>query len=254
MKFRRMVVAVVPVALFLLVGCATTRDTAYLQMQINDLQRKVEILRGRVTSEMQQNWVDIETTLEELQQEIKILNANIEEDRAFLNKIADEVAKVKHDYEELSPSYTGEEEESVPVPGTPPAPGAQPEGPPQDMEGAYHQAYTTFKQGDYPTARKQFGAFLRTYPESEYADNARYWIGACYHEEGDYERAILEYEKVIQDYPEGDKVPSALLKQGFAFLELGDSADAKLLFQKVIREYPQSSQAEIAAKKLEVLD
>ena len=99
-----------------------------------------------------------------------------------------------------------------------------------------------------------FEAFLRTYPASEYADNARYWIGESYYQQGDYERAILEYEKVLQQYPKGDKVPHALLKQGFAFLNLGDQVDAKLLFQKVIKEYPQSPQAEIAAKKLKVLD
>ena len=59
---------------------------------------------------------------------------------------------------------------------------------------------------------------------------------------------------MIKHYPQGDKVPSALLKQGFAFLELGDRVDAKLLLQKVIKEYPHSLQAEIAAKKLKVLD
>jgi TolA-binding protein len=68
------------------------------------------------------------------------------------------------------------------------------------------------------------------------------------------ERAILEYEKVLKQYPKGDKVPHALLKQGFAFLGLGDRVDAKLLFQKVMKEYPQSPQAEIAARKLKVLD
>jgi TolA-binding protein len=59
---------------------------------------------------------------------------------------------------------------------------------------------------------------------------------------------------VLQQYPKGDKVPAALLKQGFAFLNLGDRVDAKLLLQKVIQDYPQSPQAEIAARKLKVLD
>jgi len=72
--------------------------------------------------------------------------------------------------------------------------------------------------------------------------------------QGDYEKAILEYEKVIKHYPQGDKVPSALLKQGFAFLNLGDRVDAKILFRKVIKEYPRSPQAEIATKKLKLLD
>jgi tol-pal system protein YbgF len=258
MKARHVVVAVFPFILFLLVGCATTREVAYLQGQVDDLQRKVEILRGRVTSEMQQNWVDFETTIAEMQQEIKILRANIEEDRQLLNKIADDVAALKQDYEsKISPPDTKPGEvAAIPTttPTTPVSPPSPEEEPKEDMEGAYQKAYGTFKNGDYPGALRLFEAFLRTYPTSEYADNARYWIGESYYQQGDYERAILEYEKVLQQYPKGDKVPHALLKQGFSFLNLGDRVDAKLLLQKVIQEYPQSPQAEIAAKKLKVLD
>jgi tol-pal system protein YbgF len=248
MKTHRMLVIVVPLALFLLMGCATTRQTAYLQREIDDLQQKVEILRGRVTTEMQHSWVNFETSLEELRQEINILRANVEEDRTLLNKIAHDLEALQKDYEARQSALTAEHRAGVTVAPTPPQ-----EEPKVDMEGAYHKAYATFKQGDYPTALKQFEAFLDTYPKSEYADNARYWIGECYQQQGDYERAILEYERVIKRYPHGDKVPSALLKQGFAFLSLGDRLDAKLLFQKVIKEYPRSPQAEIAAKKLKVL-
>jgi tol-pal system protein YbgF len=255
MKAHQMLVVVVSLTLFLVMGCATTRQTAYLQSEIDDLQQKVEILRGRVTSEMQHNWVNFETSLEELRQEIKILRANIEEDRALLNKITHDVEELKRGYEARQSALATERGAGVAGSPTPPAPTTTPqEAPTEDMEGAYHQAYATFKGGDYPTALKQFQSFLDTYPKSEYADNARYWIGECYHQLGDYERAIVEYEKVIKQYPHGDKVPSALLKQGFAFLGLGDRVDAKLLFQKVIKEYPQSPQAEIAAKKLKVLD
>ena len=253
MKVRRMLVAAVPLTLFLVVGCATTRHTAYLQGQIDELQRKVDILKGRVTSEMQQDWVDLETTVEELQREIKILRANIEEDRELLDKIADDVAQLQKDYEsKIAPPHAVQGEESeVTTPAFPPSPQKEPK---EDIEGAYQKAYGTFKKGDYSLALKLFEAFLRTYPQSEYADNAQYWIGECYHQQGDYERAILEYEKVLTKYPNGDKVPSALLKQGFAFLNLGDRVDAKLLFQKVIKEYPQSPQAEIAVRKMKVLD
>ena len=249
------VLLVFPVALCLCLGCATRRQAVYLQGEIDDLQQKVEILRGRVTSEMQHNWVNFETSLEELQQEIKVLRANIEEDRALLNKISHDVAELKRGYEARQSALTTGGGTGVAGSSTPshPTPSSQ-EVPMQDMEGSYQRAYATFKQGDYPSALKQFEVFLDTYPESEYADNACYWIGECYHQLGDHERAIVEYEKVIQRYPNGDKVPSALLKQGFSFLSLGDRVDAKLLFQKVINEYPQSPQAEIAAKKLRVLD
>ena len=254
MKTRTLILPLASLIFFLLAGCATTRDVAYLQRQIGDLQGKVEILRGRVTSEMQQNWVDFETSLEELRQEIKILRANIEEDRELLNTIAVDLEKLKKDYEAKRSMLDKDNGENVVITSSVVPPTKPQEEPKKDMEGAYQDAYSTLKKGDYPNAMKMFEAFLKTYPKSEYADNAQYWIGECFYQQGDYERAILTYEKVIKKYPKGDKVPSALLKQGFAFLDLGDRVDAKLLFHKVIKDYPQSPQAEIAARKLKVLD
>jgi tol-pal system protein YbgF len=255
MKLLTRAVLVFPIAFSLLVGCATTRQATYLQGEITDLQQKVDILRGRVSSEMQQNWVNFETSLEQLRQENKILRANIEEDRALLNKIANDLETLKKDYEAKTAALTKEKEEAAVITSAPTAPPTPPkEEPKEDMEGTYQKAYGTFKSGDYPAAVKQFKAFLNTYPKSEYADNAQYWIGESYYQQGDYERAILEYEQVVKQYPKGDKVVSAILKEGFAFLDLGDRVNAKLLFQKVIKQYPHSPQAEIAAKKLKTMD
>ncbi|MBN1256054.1 MAG: tol-pal system protein YbgF [Deltaproteobacteria bacterium] len=256
MKTRTLILPLTSLVFFLLMGCATTRDVTYLQHQIADLQGKVEILRGRVTSEMQENWVNFETSLEDLRQEIKILKANIEEDRELLNKIAVDLEKLKKDHETKKSNLSKDNGDNVVISSVSPVvPVTQTqEEPKKDMEGTYQDAYSTFKKGDYPNAIKMFEAFLNIYPKSEYADNAQYWIGECFYQQGDYERAILTYEKVIKKYPKGDKVPSALLKQGFAFLDLGDRVDAKLLFHKVIKDYPQSPQAEIAARKLKVLD
>lgn len=255
MKLFTRVLLVIPVTFFLLAGCATTRQAASLQGQIADLQQKVDILRGRVSSEMQQNWVNFETSLEQLRQENKILRANIEEDRALLNKIANDLEVLKKDYEAKTSTLTKEKAEGAgvaSVPSAPPTPSK--DEPKEDMEGTYQKAYSTFKSGDYPAALKQFKSFLGQYPKSEYADNAQYWIGECYYQQGDYERAILEYEQVVKQYPKGDKVASAFLKEGFAFLDLGDRVNAKLLFQKVIKQYPQSPQSEIATKKLKTLN
>jgi tol-pal system protein YbgF len=255
MKLFTRAVLVFTGAFFLLAGCATTRDVAYLQGQITDLQQKVDILRGRVSSEMQQKWVNFETSLEELRQENKILRANIEEDRALLNKIANDLEALKKDYEAKTAALTKEKLEGTGVTSQPSVSSSPPkEEPKEDMEGTYQRAFSAFKSGDYPAALQLFEAFIRAYPKSEYTDNAYYWSGECYYQLKDYERAILAYEKVVKQFSKGDKVSSALLKEGFSFLDLGDRANAKLLFQKVVKQYPQSPQAEIAAKKLKALD
>jgi len=119
-----------------------------------------------------------------------------------------------------------------------------------DKESAYVAAYELFKDGKFDKAREAFLNFLKQYPDTEYSDNAQFWLGECFYFEKKYENAILEYEKVAQNYPDGDRVPHALLKQGISFLNLGDKASAKLILQRVISDYPNTNQARTAKAQL----
>lgn len=119
-----------------------------------------------------------------------------------------------------------------------------------DKEKAYSEAYKAFKNGEYGKARKEFEEFLKSFSDTEYSDNAQFWLGECYYFEGKYEKAILEYEKVIKEYPKGNKVPNALLKQAFSFLKIEDKSSAKLLLQRVIKDYPGTTPARIARQRL----
>ena len=105
----------------------------------------------------------------------------------------------------------------------------------QDKEKAYSAAYQIFKEGNYDKARTEFQNFLATYPDSEYSDNAQFWVGECYFFENKYETAILEYEKVTKNYPNGNKVPYALLKQGISFLKLGDKTIIRIPARRASR-------------------
>lgn len=119
-----------------------------------------------------------------------------------------------------------------------------------DKDQVYAAAYDLFKEGIYEKARAQFRDFLKNYPNTEYSDNAQFWIGECYYFEGNYEQAILEYDKVTKNYPNGDKVSQALLKQGLAFVSMGDKVSGRLILQQVIKNYPNTSQARVARSKL----
>ncbi len=119
-----------------------------------------------------------------------------------------------------------------------------------DKEKEYSEALTIFKERNYVDARKKFQDFLGAFADTEYSDNAQFWIGECYYFEGNYEKAILEYEKVVQNYSKGNKVPDALLKQAFSFLKLGDRSSSKLLFQRIIKDYPNTTSARRAREQL----
>lgn len=119
--------------------------------------------------------------------------------------------------------------------------------------GMYTAAKTLLDKGDNKGARKEFEAFIKAFPDSANADNARFWIADSYYRENWYEKAILEYQKVIETYFSGNKVPAALLKQGYAFANLGEKGNARLILKELIRKYPGTSEAKIAKEKLEAL-
>lgn len=113
----------------------------------------------------------------------------------------------------------------------------------------YDEAYKLYKENAYRQAIEKFKTFLKEYPDSELAGNARYWLGECYYQQERYEEAILEYEKVVREH-KGPKVSAALLKQGLAFHHLGDAKTAKFLMEKLLEEYPKTEQAEVARANL----
>lgn len=117
----------------------------------------------------------------------------------------------------------------------------------------YEFAKKLFDEGDKENARIQFENFINKYPDSNNADNARFWIADSYYAEKWFEKAILEYQKVLEAYPDSNKSAAARLKQGYAFAELGEKANARLILKELLKKHPDSNEAKYAQKKLKSL-
>ena len=124
---------------------------------------------------------------------------------------------------------------------------------PVDPEALYQSAYDDYLRGNYDLAVASFEEYLETFPNTELADNATYWIGESYYREGKYRQAIDQFERVLRRYPRSEKVPGALLKKGYAYLELGERSQGIVQLQVVIREHPSSDEANIARDRLRAL-
>jgi len=120
--------------------------------------------------------------------------------------------------------------------------------------GLYNVAKASLDAGKNEEARNQFEDFIKRYPTSENADNARFWIADSYYRDKWYEKAILEYQRVVEEYSKGNKVPSALLKQAYSFANLGEKGNARLILNDLIKRYPQTQEAESAKTKLKTLN
>ncbi|MGE5839307.1 MAG: tol-pal system protein YbgF [Deltaproteobacteria bacterium] len=270
---------------FLLLGslvffssCLYDNDIAYLNDQVVALNRRVKSLEDALDTKVRSGQANLRSDIDGVEEQIRKLNSRIEENervlkrsverdlgdqdsmRASLNTVSERVATLEstveqqHRYLNLPPvqAKPGPGAETPPAvkPQTPPAAAAEPKT--KDAE-LYDKSIALYRDGKYEEAIDGFRAFLKTFPKSDRADNAHFWIGESYMSLKQYEQAILAYQEVIKNYPKGNKVPSALLRQALAFLEIKDQTSAKLLLNRVVKNHPNSNEAKIAQKKLETL-
>jgi tol-pal system protein YbgF len=265
--------------LLFLSSCLYDNDIAYLNDQVIALNRRVKSLEDGMDTKVRSGQVNLRTDIDEVQEQIKRLNGRMEEDerllkraverdlgdqdtaRASVSSMSERLATLESTVEQqqrylnlppVQPKQGAAAEQPQPAvkPGTAPSAAVEPKTKETEL---YDKSIALYRDGKYEEAIEGFKAFLKTFPKSDRADNAHFWIGESYMAVKQYEQAILAYQEVIKNYPKGNKVPSALLRQAFAFLEIKDQTSAKLLLNRVVKNYPSSSEAKIAQNKLATL-
>src|SRR5712691_4478273 len=72
---------------------------------------------------------------------------------------------------------------------------------PGNPDQLFAAAYGDYSRGNYDLAISEFRQYVETYPTSEMADNAQYWIGECYYGKKQLNQAIAEFNKVVLLFP-----------------------------------------------------
>jgi tol-pal system protein YbgF len=122
---------------------------------------------------------------------------------------------------------------------------------PGNPDQLFAAAYGDYSRGNYDLAISEFRQYVETYPTSEMADNAQYWIGETLFAKGKFAEAVAEFDKVIQIFSKGDKVPGARFKKAMSMFELGQQDLAKAELQALIKLFPKSNEAVLAKQQLD---
>jgi tol-pal system protein YbgF len=131
-----------------------------------------------------------------------------------------------------------------------PAASSEP-GDPAKEKLYYDAAFDLIKAKDFDKASQAFAAFLRKYPNSQYAGNAQYWLGEVNLAKGDLQGAGQAFAKVSQLYPKHAKVPDSLYKLADVERRLGHTDKVKGILQQVVSQYPGTSAAQLAQRDLQ---
>ncbi|WNZ77385.1 MULTISPECIES: tol-pal system protein YbgF [Pseudomonas] len=131
-----------------------------------------------------------------------------------------------------------------------PAAGGEPADPAKEKL-YYDAAFDLIKAKDFDKASLAFAAFLRKYPNSQYAGNAQYWLGEVNLAKGDLQGAGQAFAKVSQLYPKHAKVPDSLYKLADVERRLGHTDKVKGILEQVVAQYPGTSAAQLAQRDLQ---
>ena len=118
----------------------------------------------------------------------------------------------------------------------------------------YQAAFELLKDQRYEPAAMAFEQFLKSYPDSELADNAQYWLAESHYVTQGFDRALDEFEIVITRYPSSRKVPDALLKMGYCNYELEQWDAARASLKRVQDEFPETTAARLAGQRLQRME
>jgi tol-pal system protein YbgF len=240
-----------PAGLLLLVpaaAAAANKDIERLQVQVATLQVQI---------------ADLQRIAQDNQRELRRLSELFAEQSALLRRVADDQKlqgetiqnALRESAERMA--QIGERLQSAQLAVLPPAgaatpvegaePGAPPPPPPREL---YSQAYADYARGNYDLAIQSFQEYLKHYPDTDFADNAQYWIGECLYGKQDYEPAIEAWNTLLRDYPSSDKLPDARVKKGMALERLGRRSQALLEYRFVVERYPNAPAARLARERL----
>jgi tol-pal system protein YbgF len=215
-------------------------NVAQLEADLAEIRDTIQTLTGRVeeTGHLLKRTVEHDTTKQDaLVSQVTRLSSTVEDFAARMERLERQGSSETVSSKEKPQAETGKTKDSA-----------------QRTELAlYEKTLEYYWDGRYDEAITGFNEFLTSYPKSDLADNAYFWIGESHRSAEQYEKAILAYQKVINDYPQGNKVPSAMLHQALAFEKIDDKTTAILVYKKLLRKFPKTREAEIAKKRLEQL-
>jgi tol-pal system protein YbgF len=243
---------------------ATLRTLVQQSLEsVNQLNGQMGSLQ-KIVQEVQAN---TGSRIDTMAQQSQGLSDNIQDIQSRFGKLSQQVTEVHNLLQSIDSKVSGNSP-GAPMTPNPPGPGASnlpggmpgPAGssanspnsgmPPISADTLYQNALRDFTSGKYDLARQEFSDYLRSFPATDLASNAQFYLGELDYAQNDFKNAITAYDNVLSNYPRSFKLAAALYKKATAELELGLKSSATRDLREVTRRFPGSDESRRAQSKL----
>ncbi|WP_029911522.1 tetratricopeptide repeat protein [Pelobacter seleniigenes] len=108
----------------------------------------------------------------------------------------------------------------------------------------YLSAFSNLAMGRYAEAESGFAAFLSSYPDHQYASNARFWLANAQAAENKTALAVANLKQIVASPQGQDKAPAAMLQLIRIYRQTGLTGQAETTIAQLRTSYPDSPEAQ----------
>lgn len=110
------------------------------------------------------------------------------------------------------------------------------------------------KESKHKDAFNAYDKFLKDYPNSTLAADAKYGLGYSQFALKNYKSSMATQQKLMDAHPDSPKVPDAMLNMANSQIQLGLVPGAKKTLRDLIAKFPNSDVIPTAQKRLKALE
>ncbi len=244
-----------------------------LQQALVALAESVKAVSARLDDQgaaTRKGFADEKLLVDNVAGDLRVLREKLDETNVRLTSLSQDVEGVRDLIPQMPPpgaAAPATDENGQPIapgtaaapgaPGTTPTPAPAPTGPAATgttPRRLYETAYADYTAGQWSLAIQGFETYLRTYPKSDLADDAQYYIGESYSGDSKFRDAASAYERVISDYPQSDILPEAYYKVGVTYERLSQPDKARSAYEFAVKTFPETDAGRLARQRLDGLN
>ncbi len=118
---------------------------------------------------------------------------------------------------------------------------------------AYDEAIAALRGGEFDRAAVLLATFGQRWPDSAYAEPARFWLGNAEYGRRNYKEAVTAFRTFVGRVPQHPRAPEALLAVANSQVEMKDPRAARQTLEELLKTYPQSEAAQAGRQRLAAL-